>query len=108
MGFKDWGLRVGVHTRCMCVCVCLLWYRNLRIREDTAKYLLNLDINSAYYDPKTRSMRENPNPEGKESEQFFVVRGWGWVGVGRARGSGSCRNRSYKYGGWQMGDVAFS
>ncbi|XP_078589474.1 pre-mRNA-splicing factor SLU7-like [Branchiostoma floridae x Branchiostoma japonicum] len=34
--------------------------RNLRIREDTAKYLLNLDPNSAYYDPKTRSMRENP------------------------------------------------
>lgn len=37
--------------------------RNLRIREDTAKYLRNLDPNSAYYDPKTRSMRENPNPE---------------------------------------------
>lgn len=34
--------------------------RNLRIREDTAKYLRNLDLNSAYYDPKTRSMRENP------------------------------------------------
>ncbi|XP_022920715.2 pre-mRNA-splicing factor Slu7 [Onthophagus taurus] len=37
--------------------------RNLRIREDTAKYLRNLDPNSAYYDPKTRSMRENPNPK---------------------------------------------
>ncbi|XP_072383198.1 pre-mRNA-splicing factor Slu7 [Diabrotica undecimpunctata] len=37
--------------------------RNLRIREDTAKYLRNLDLGSAYYDPKTRSMRENPNPE---------------------------------------------
>ncbi|CAG9863898.1 unnamed protein product [Phyllotreta striolata] len=36
--------------------------RNLRIREDTAKYLRNLDPNSAYYDPKTRSMREDPNP----------------------------------------------
>nr|BAK02514.1 predicted protein [Hordeum vulgare subsp. vulgare] len=34
--------------------------RNLRIREDTAKYLLNLDANSAYYDPKSRSMRDNP------------------------------------------------
>lgn len=40
--------------------------RNLRIREDTAKYLRNLDPNSAYYDPKTRSMRDNPNP--KEGE----------------------------------------
>lgn len=36
--------------------------RNLRIREDTAKYLLNLDLDSAYYDPKSRSMREDPNP----------------------------------------------
>lgn len=34
--------------------------RNLRIREDTAKYLLNLDVNSAYYDPKSRSMRDDP------------------------------------------------
>jgi pre-mRNA-processing factor SLU7 len=28
--------------------------RNLRLREDTAKYLLNLDLDSAKYDPKTR------------------------------------------------------
>jgi pre-mRNA-processing factor SLU7 len=41
--------------------------RNLRIREDTAKYLLNLDVNSAYYDPKTRSMRENPLADGATS-----------------------------------------
>ncbi len=34
--------------------------RNLRIREDTAKYLRNLDPDSAYYDPKTRAMRKNP------------------------------------------------
>ncbi|CAO1618552.1 unnamed protein product [Sympodiomycopsis kandeliae] len=34
--------------------------RNLRIREDRAKYLYNLDPESSYYDPKTRSMRENP------------------------------------------------
>lgn len=37
--------------------------RNLRIREDTAKYLLNLDPSSAHYDPKSRSMREDPRPE---------------------------------------------
>jgi pre-mRNA-processing factor SLU7 len=30
--------------------------RQLRIREDPAKYLLNLDLDSAKYDPKTRSM----------------------------------------------------
>lgn len=42
--------------------------RNLRIREDTAKYLRNLDPNSAYYDPKTRSMRDNPNPSTPAEE----------------------------------------
>lgn len=44
--------------------------RNLRIREDTAKYLRNLDISSAYYDPKTRSMRKNPyEATGKKEEE---------------------------------------
>lgn len=42
--------------------------RNLRIREDTPKYLRNLSLDSAFYDPKSRSMRSNPygnntNPE---------------------------------------------
>ncbi|CAL9757523.1 unnamed protein product [Musa acuminata subsp. burmannicoides] len=45
--------------------------RNLRIREDTAKYLLNLDVNSAYYDPKTRSMREDPIPDSDPNEKFY-------------------------------------
>jgi len=30
--------------------------RQLRLREDTAKYLLNLDLDSAKYDPKTRTL----------------------------------------------------
>ncbi|OWK54852.1 Pre-mRNA-splicing factor SLU7 [Lonchura striata] len=34
--------------------------QNLHIWEDIAKYLRNLDPSSAYYDPKTRAMRENP------------------------------------------------
>lgn len=38
--------------------------RNLRIREDTAKYLWNLDPHSAHYDPKSRSMRDNPHYDG--------------------------------------------
>lgn len=46
--------------------------RNLRIREDTAKYLRNLDPNSAYYDPKSRSMRDNPNPEMASEESEFA------------------------------------
>ncbi|PSC70199.1 Pre-mRNA-splicing factor SLU7 [Micractinium conductrix] len=45
--------------------------RNLRIREDTAKYLLNLDTNSAYYDPKSRSMREDPQPDKDPSQKTF-------------------------------------
>jgi pre-mRNA-processing factor SLU7 len=45
--------------------------RNLRIREDTAKYLLNLDTNSAYYDPKSRSMREDPNPNKDPAQKTF-------------------------------------
>lgn len=43
--------------------------RNLRIREDTARYLINLDVNSAYYDPKARAMRDNPLKNLAEKEQ---------------------------------------
>lgn len=46
--------------------------RNLRIREDTAKYLRNLDIESAYYDPKTRSMRETPTA-GVRPEDVRII-----------------------------------
>ena len=53
--------------------------RNLRIREDTAKYLYNLDPNSAFYDPKTRSMRENPFKNIKDpSEQVIVYEDETW------------------------------
>jgi len=45
--------------------------RNLRIREDTAKYLRNLDVDSAYYDPKSRSMRSNPNPDVKPEDRVY-------------------------------------
>lgn len=48
--------------------------RDLRIREDIAKYLRNLDPNSAFYDPKSRSMRDNPykNDPQKAEESTFV------------------------------------
>ncbi|KAF4751903.1 mRNA splicing protein, partial [Perkinsus olseni] len=46
--------------------------RNLRIREDTAKYLLNLDPNSAYYDPKSRSMREDPFAKGAAGDSLYA------------------------------------
>ncbi|KAJ7076330.1 Pre-mRNA splicing Prp18-interacting factor-domain-containing protein [Mycena belliarum] len=46
--------------------------RNLRIREDTAKYLINLDPESAYYDPKTRSMRDAPLKNIPAEEAVFA------------------------------------
>lgn len=46
--------------------------KNLRIREDTAKYLYNLDVNSAYYDPKTRSMRADPTPHIDLKDKDFA------------------------------------
>jgi pre-mRNA-processing factor SLU7 len=46
--------------------------RNLRIREDTAKYLRNLDVNSAHYDPKTRSMRADPTPNINPDDKDYV------------------------------------
>merc|ERR1711953_1443254 len=53
--------------------------RNLRIREDTAKYLRNLDPDSAYYDPKTRSMRENPYKDTGKSEEDVPFAGENFV-----------------------------
>lgn len=43
----------------------------MRQREDTAKYLRNLDPNSARYDAKARIMKENPNPDAPEDDQLF-------------------------------------
>lgn len=37
--------------------------RDLRIREDTAKYLINRTEDAPFYDPKSRSMRANPRAE---------------------------------------------
>ncbi|KAE8256368.1 hypothetical protein A4X13_0g2687 [Tilletia indica] len=46
--------------------------RNLRIREDRAKYLYNLNPESAYYDPKTRSMREAPDAGVRHEDAVFA------------------------------------
>ncbi|ELU05469.1 hypothetical protein CAPTEDRAFT_33844, partial [Capitella teleta] len=65
--------------------------RNLRIREDTAKYLYNLDVNSAYYDPKTRSMRENPfKNTGVDSSELP------YAGDNFVRGSGDAHEMAKK------------
>jgi pre-mRNA-processing factor SLU7 len=44
--------------------------RQLRIREDTAKYLLNLDTESAKYDPKSRSLVDSGAVKDKAAELF--------------------------------------
>ncbi|KAL7443805.1 hypothetical protein ACHAXM_009166 [Skeletonema potamos] len=67
--------------------------RNLRIREDTAKYLRNLDPNSAYYDPKSRSMRDNPYAQNAEEggnlqQQQQAAESMGFAGDNFARISG--------------------
>lgn len=58
------GQKVNTKTR--------MTIRNLRIREDTAKYLRNLDPESAHYDPKTRSMRENPNADADPDKLTYT------------------------------------
>lgn len=47
--------------------------RNLRLREDTPKYLRNLALDSAFYDPKSRSMRLNPLPDANPEDLVFAV-----------------------------------
>jgi len=47
--------------------------RNLRLREDTPKYLRNLALDSAFYDPKSRSMRLNPLPDENPEDLVFAV-----------------------------------
>lgn len=44
--------------------------RQLRIREDTAKYLVNLDLDSAKYDPKTRSLIDGGATHDKSADMF--------------------------------------
>ncbi|KAL4190304.1 hypothetical protein AMTRI_Chr07g75060 [Amborella trichopoda] len=38
---------------------------------DAAKFLLNLDLTAAHYDPKTHSMREDPLPDSDPNEKFY-------------------------------------
>lgn len=47
--------------------------RQLRLREDTAKYLLNLDLDSARYDPKTRSMDTSAQDLSKDGTSASIA-----------------------------------
>lgn len=72
-GCAFWSGNVILSIMCLLLLMHPFVVRNLRIREDTAKYLLNLDVNSAHYDPKTRSMREDPLPDMDPNEKFYAV-----------------------------------
>lgn len=65
--------------------------RNLRIREDTAKYLLNLDLDSAKYDPKTRRMVDMG---GSDDQAAAVVAEENFV---RASGDAAEFERAQRY-----------
>lgn len=69
--------------------------RNLRIREDTAKYLLNLDLDSAKYDPKTRRMVDMGAQEDQAAE---VVAEENFV---RSSGDAAEFERAQRYA-WEM------
>ena len=45
----------------------------ISLREDTPKYLRNLALDSAFYDPKSRSMRLNPLPDENPEDLVFAV-----------------------------------
>ncbi|OIW30668.1 hypothetical protein CONLIGDRAFT_574457 [Coniochaeta ligniaria NRRL 30616] len=50
--------------------------RQLRMREDTAKYLLNLDLDSAKYDPKTRAMVDAGAISGDKASERYAEEGF--------------------------------
>lgn len=59
--------------------------RNLRLREDTAKYLTNLDLEGAQYNPKTRTLVDQA--PGEDADEGFA----------RASGDAAEFERAQKY-----------
>lgn len=58
----------------MCVSRASWRCRKLGLREDTAKYLKNLDLDGAIYDPKSRSMRnDDDDDEDKKSPAVSLL-----------------------------------
>ncbi|KAL5604419.1 hypothetical protein BROUX41_002391 [Berkeleyomyces rouxiae] len=69
--------------------------RQLRIREDTAKYLLNLDLDSAKYDPKRRTLVDAGATHDKAADTFAEQ------GFMRATGDAEEFERAQKYA-WEQ------
>ncbi|KAI0020628.1 Pre-mRNA splicing Prp18-interacting factor-domain-containing protein [Xylariomycetidae sp. FL0641] len=74
--------------------------RQLRIREDTAKYLLNLDVESAKYDPKTRTMVDAGATADDKAAQLFAEEGFL-----RASGDAAAFERAQRYA-WEQQEKA--
>ncbi|GAB7351861.1 hypothetical protein MBLNU459_g2415t1 [Dothideomycetes sp. NU459] len=78
--------------------------RNLRLREDTAKYLLNLDLDSAKYDPKTRSMLDaGPAGDPNTASNDLVAE----EGFQRASGDAAEFERAQRYA-WETAEKGSS
>lgn len=73
--------------------------KQLRIREDTAKYLLNLDLESAKYDPKTRAMVDSG--AAKDTAAALVAE----EGFMRASGDAAEFEKAQKYA-WETQEKA--
>ncbi|KKA28618.1 hypothetical protein TD95_004931 [Thielaviopsis punctulata] len=73
--------------------------RQLRIREDTAKYLLNLDLDSAKYDPKTRSLVDAGATADAAAEVFAEQ------GFLRASGDAAAFERAQRYA-WEQQEAS--
>ena len=52
---------------------CIYWETSFWHWSHVFQYLYNLDVNSAYYDPKTRSMRDNPFADQSNSDKAWVL-----------------------------------
>lgn len=72
--------------------------RQLRLREDTAKYLLNLDLESAKYDPKTRTLVDGGATADNAAEKFAEE------GFMRASGEAAEFEKAQKYA-WEAQEM---
>jgi len=81
------------------------WVFNFVCTQDTAKYLFNLDPESAHYDPKTRAMRENPF-----EEKGLAARDLPYAGDNFVRWSGDAhemaRNQMFSWEAYEKGTEA--
>jgi Pre-mRNA splicing Prp18-interacting factor len=62
---------LSYESHCL-VLLCVLYLTSLCYAFYCYTYLLAINTNSAYYDPKTRAMRDNPNPSANPEDLAFA------------------------------------